>query len=413
MTPQVSKLANTLVSPAPPARTDDVTSSSAPFDQVLSREVTDRSKQAEATRQAAKSSSKSETAKDPSDAKAATEGKQTAGSKVDEVDNTDDADKADNADKSTDVAQAPSDMLALVADLALLKTARAESAAAGPSNAAGSPATALTSVSVPGAAAKQAGKGKTDAALEALAGARQPADGASAGIAANRESGNTNGMVGIAVKDAQANGATAMAAAASAATSTTDFASAMKDSLSSVNAAAQQAQALQSAANQGVQQSVQQLAGAAERLAPPVGTSAWDQALGQKVVWMVAGEQQSASLTLNPPDLGPLKVVLNVSNAQATATFSAAQPEVRQALEAALPKLREMLGEAGIQLGQASVNSGAPNQQGDNAQHASSASHRLGQGDGHDGQDGNDGAQMRTGRIPTPAAGRGMVDTFV
>jgi flagellar hook-length control protein FliK len=100
-----------------------------------------------------------------------------------------------------------------------------------------------------------------------------------------------------------------------------------------------------------------------EKLSPHVGTPAWDQALGQKIVWMVAGSQQSASLTLNPPDLGPLQVVLNVSNEQASATFISAQPEVRQAIEAALPKLREMMGEAGIQLGQTNINAGSGSQQ--------------------------------------------------
>lgn len=100
-----------------------------------------------------------------------------------------------------------------------------------------------------------------------------------------------------------------------------------------------------------------------ERLSPPVGSPGWDQALGQKVVWMVAGGLQSASMTLNPPDLGPLQVVVSVTNDQANATFTAAQPEVRQALEAAMPRLREMMSEAGIQLGSATVSTGLPNQQ--------------------------------------------------
>ena len=77
---------------------------------------------------------------------------------------------------------------------------------------------------------------------------------------------------------------------------------------------------------------------------------------------MVAGKEQSATLTLNPPDMGPMQVVLSVTNDQATVTFSAAQPEVRQALENAMPKLREMMGENGISLGNASVNAGTPDQ---------------------------------------------------
>lgn len=143
-----------------------------------------------------------------------------------------------------------------------------------------------------------------------------------------------------------------------------------------------------------------------ETLTPRVGASGWDQAVGQKVVWMAAGGQQSASLTLNPPDLGPMQVVLNVTNSHATVTFSAAQPEVRQALESALPRLREMLGDAGIQLGQASINSGSAQQQNGSAQ----------QGSGSSGRSGNtvsasETAISTTGAMST-SAGLGLVDTF-
>ncbi|MBC3909139.1 flagellar hook-length control protein FliK [Undibacterium umbellatum] len=101
---------------------------------------------------------------------------------------------------------------------------------------------------------------------------------------------------------------------------------------------------------------------AAEQIAPRVGSNGWDKAVGQKVVWMVGSGLQSAELTLNPPDLGPLQVVLSVSNDQANASFSSAQPEVREALEAALPRLKQMLSDAGVQLTGFSVNSQAPGQ---------------------------------------------------
>lgn len=109
----------------------------------------------------------------------------------------------------------------------------------------------------------------------------------------------------------------------------------------------------------------------AEHLAPTVGTRAWDQALGQKVIWLVAGGEQSAELTLNPPDLGPLQVILKVNDDQLTADFSANQAAVRDALESALPKLRQILNDAGIQLSGFSVNSQAPQQQNQFSQHQS------------------------------------------
>lgn len=158
-----------------------------------------------------------------------------------------------------------------------------------------------------------------------------------------------------------------------------------------------------------MQQATNRLNGASmaapEALAPQVGTPAWDQAVGQKVVWMVSGAQQSASLTLNPPELGPMQIVLNVSNSQANATFVAAQPEVRQALEATLPRLREMLEGAGIQLGQTNINAGTPNQGGQFEQNGKPSSSHF----GRDQQGDQPATVVRQQAI---RQGLGMVDTF-
>lgn len=129
-----------------------------------------------------------------------------------------------------------------------------------------------------------------------------------------------------------------------------------------------------------LQQAAAAAAVPADKLMGRVGTPAWDQQLGQKVVWMAAGGDQSATLTLNPPDLGPLQVVLTVTNDQADAAFMSAQPEVRQALEAALPRLRDMMAEAGIAFGNATVSDGAAQQ--NNSQRDGSGSARGGSGSG-------------------------------
>lgn len=86
-----------------------------------------------------------------------------------------------------------------------------------------------------------------------------------------------------------------------------------------------------------------------------VGAPGWDEALGQKVVWLVSQQQQVAELHLNPPDLGPLEIVLTVSNDQASALFVSSHASVREAIETALPRLREMMAENGITLGNATV----------------------------------------------------------
>jgi flagellar hook-length control protein FliK len=164
-------------------------------------------------------------------------------------------------------------------------------------------------------------------------------------------------------------------------------------------------------------EAAQAAAAASEELSAHVGTDAWNDQVGQKVIYMVGAEDQTASLTLNPPDLGPLQVVLSVSNGQADVTFSANQLEVRQALENALPRLQEMMKESGIALGNATVNAGMSN--GGQAQQdqamASSGFGRgnNGRGNGGNGENGTAGEAIvrpatRTARI----GDRGMVDTF-
>jgi len=88
------------------------------------------------------------------------------------------------------------------------------------------------------------------------------------------------------------------------------------------------------------------------------GKSGWDQAISQKVLWMVGASEQSATLTLNPPDLGPLQVVINVTNDMVDTTFISDNAEVRQALQDGMSNLREKMNESGIQLGQSNVSSG-------------------------------------------------------
>ncbi|WP_036169442.1 flagellar hook-length control protein FliK [Massilia sp. 9096] len=154
---------------------------------------------------------------------------------------------------------------------------------------------------------------------------------------------------------------------------------------------------------------------AADQLSAQVGTEAWENQVGQKVVYMVGSEEQTASLTLNPPDLGPMQVVLSVSNDQASVTFSSNQQEVRQALENALPRLREMMSESGIALGNATVNAGTQDggqaRQQDGSPRGGRNSGRARGIAGVDSADGTDAAPRVVTRS-IPLGESGMVDIF-
>lgn len=94
---------------------------------------------------------------------------------------------------------------------------------------------------------------------------------------------------------------------------------------------------------------------AALKLDLPVAHAAWGAGLADHVAWMVNQSVQHAELHLNPPELGPLHVSLTLHNAQANAQFVAQHPGVRDALAAALPRLKQMLAGSGIALGNATV----------------------------------------------------------
>jgi flagellar hook-length control protein FliK len=88
-----------------------------------------------------------------------------------------------------------------------------------------------------------------------------------------------------------------------------------------------------------------------------VGSDGWDRALGNKMVMMVSNQQQEVEMQLNPPHLGPLSVKLTLDQNQASVTFTTAHEPVRNAIEASMPRLNQMMAESGIQLGQTNVQS--------------------------------------------------------
>lgn len=81
-----------------------------------------------------------------------------------------------------------------------------------------------------------------------------------------------------------------------------------------------------------------------------VQSQSWSQGLTEQVAWMVRGNIQSADIRLNPANLGPLEVKLSIEDDVARLSFVTSHAPVREALEAAVPRLREMLEQQGINL---------------------------------------------------------------
>jgi hypothetical protein len=87
---------------------------------------------------------------------------------------------------------------------------------------------------------------------------------------------------------------------------------------------------------------------AAEPLPVPFGERGWERALGERVVWLVGQQIQAAEVRLNPPHLGPVEFRLTLNGNEASVSFAAASASVRDAIEQALPRLREMLSEQNL-----------------------------------------------------------------
>lgn len=157
----------------------------------------------------------------------------------------------------------------------------------------------------------------------------------------------------------------------------------------------------------------QAAATAGPQVSTPVGHAQWGDDLGRQMVVMSNNLQQNshtAELRLDPPDLGPLRVTITLSDGVAQASFVSSHAAVRQAVESALPQLQQALSQAGISLGQTSV--------GDQGAQAGFAS--FNQGSGRQGQPGGQGgssqgdAGVESIQVTAQArrANDALVDTF-
>ncbi|MCS3390726.1 flagellar hook-length control protein FliK [Burkholderia thailandensis] len=313
-------------------------------------------------------------------------GNTKASGKPDDQDDDKNATQSASADAAAALAAAASLQAQLQArpDAQAAQAAQAAAPQAGASDAAHPPTTLATNTAAAGdadtsalAGAQQPVGEALNAALSKLTGAgpagaaatqrAQPAgrnDGAPTPLAANgpfdkmlagakapaapatlTDASGTNPAVSTAAQPAASGAIAALQDAADSARATL--------AASSAPAALQQAAPAALAANANAA-----AATAAPSLAPPVGTPDWTEALSQKVVFLSNAHQQSAELTLNPPDLGPLQVVLRVAENHAHALFVSQHAQVRDAVEAALPKLREAMEAGGLGLGSASVSDG-------------------------------------------------------
>ncbi|WP_446835323.1 flagellar hook-length control protein FliK [Zobellella denitrificans] len=84
--------------------------------------------------------------------------------------------------------------------------------------------------------------------------------------------------------------------------------------------------------------------------------------LSQQIQLMVNQNLQEADIRLSPSELGGLRIQLKMEQGEVNIQFTATQPQARELLEQALPRLREMLGQQGLAMGQGQVGGSAQQQ---------------------------------------------------
>ena len=87
----------------------------------------------------------------------------------------------------------------------------------------------------------------------------------------------------------------------------------------------------------------------------PVNDNSWASSVFDRVMWLSQQNNKTAQIQINPPELGPLEVRVRINNDQANVTFMSQHGSVRDTLENALPRLRELFAGQGIDLGDVNV----------------------------------------------------------
>lgn len=94
-----------------------------------------------------------------------------------------------------------------------------------------------------------------------------------------------------------------------------------------------------------------------ETIELPVSHKNWGEALAEKTALLVGQRGNFARLNLVPHNLGPLEVRVQLQGETSSLEFIAVNPATKDAIESAIPRLREMFESGGLTLGDVNVNS--------------------------------------------------------
>ncbi len=130
----------------------------------------------------------------------------------------------------------------------------------------------------------------------------------------------------------------------------------------------------------------------------------WTQEMGNRMQMMVSQRLKEVEVRLDPVELGPVRIHLKTDKDNKThVTLSAQHGLTRDMLENALPRLRDMLAQQGIDIGSATVNADAQQQTSEQQQKSSQ----------NKGADLSEDAANSSSEVPIWKPINGLVDHFV
>ena len=127
----------------------------------------------------------------------------------------------------------------------------------------------------------------------------------------------------------------------------------------------------------------------------------FDDAFGARIGWMAGQQIGRAEIRLNPEHLGVVDIRLDLDGSRVSVELASASHDVRQALEASLGRLRDMLEQQGLDLARADVGAG---QRDGHAGHSAATPER--------GPDGGAGGDRTAPEDSVPLRRRGLLDEY-
>ncbi len=115
--------------------------------------------------------------------------------------------------------------------------------------------------------------------------------------------------------------------------------------------------------------------------------------LALRIQWIYQQAISSAEILMDPPELGPLSVKLTTNNGETSVLFQVSNPVTKEIIEENLAKLKELLAEQGIDLGDTQVEQQQQNDQQENVA-GQKSQQTSSDGEDQNGQD-HDQVQVR------------------